>query len=376
MMLTSSERADDQTRSLISSLFPASLVTAFAIVLFIALFPYDAATAADIKAIETSNLNVITIDGEISSGDAIEFIALVSVDPTSRYWIYLNSIGGEVREAMTIAAYIRFSGYGTFAGPECASSCFLIFAAGTQRQAVSGAKLGIHGVRDAITNSEIGQATIDIIRELKAWGVPDGVLGRMAITPPSDIYVLTQSELSSLASLKDFDLKQGAQSMFEFERAVKEAEQKNRPKNKDPAEKSALEIKAEAFVREFITRRGIPEEHIIDISKYYSSHISYRGSNDFWTGFGSMRKNALKWEAEFSKGYAGQRVEILNIHEMCLEDLKICSITIMLKSHRDNNDIISIEDYEANFSDKIPKIQSYKESSISTNNILITPLKN
>jgi hypothetical protein len=146
---------------------------------------------------------ILSLHGEIVAGDFDQLAAeLVSVG--SRHGLpllALNSPGGKIIEANNMATLIRRFGLGVVVsdGEECASACFLLFAASPHRAAGPGAKVGVHSASLFGDESLPTLAVTALMaRDAAALGVPPSVLGRMVTTVPSDMAWLTDDELRQM----------------------------------------------------------------------------------------------------------------------------------------------------------------------------------
>jgi len=83
-----------------------------------------------------------TMDGEIEKGDFVKFIISLASwnDPPTIF--HINSIGGNLDEAMKIGEIVRASQIPVWSGEECYSACVFIYAAGVERDARG--KIGLH----------------------------------------------------------------------------------------------------------------------------------------------------------------------------------------------------------------------------------------
>jgi hypothetical protein len=115
--------------------------------------------------------------------------------------LLLDSPGGNILGALRIASIIQKYHLAVFvpAGSMCASACFLLFAASQSRHASSESQIGVHSASLAGDENQ-ASFMIDTImaRSAKGFGVPDGIIGRMVTTKPSDMAWLTTSELKDM----------------------------------------------------------------------------------------------------------------------------------------------------------------------------------
>ena len=84
----------------------------------------------------------------------------------------------------------------------CASACFLAFAAGTEKFASYTAQVGVHGASDRSGEETTGAkaATVSMARIAKDLGVPERIIGKIVVTPPSQMVWLAPDELRSMGT--------------------------------------------------------------------------------------------------------------------------------------------------------------------------------
>jgi hypothetical protein len=144
---------------------------------------------------------VVSLMGDIAKGDSARFTSFWRSLPATPVVLLLDSAGGSVGEARDMAELIHGSKVATAVldNHRCDSACFLLFAAGRQRYAAPGVSIGVHG---AVTNGrdDDGAKIVDVImaRDLKAFGVPSSVIGELVVTPPADLYQLSQQDLTAM----------------------------------------------------------------------------------------------------------------------------------------------------------------------------------
>ncbi|MHB8742696.1 MAG: hypothetical protein ACYC9L_06175 [Sulfuricaulis sp.] len=152
------------------------------------------------------------MSGEIHAGDYDKLLSSIKANPGSylaAYSFEVNSLGGNVEDAIKIARLVELYRYSVVVGPNdvCASACFLIVAAGSYR-ALAG-KVIIH--RIYIPKSEYADMSVDAITDatrkwsdlattfLHSYQVPDSIIEIMLHTPSSSGHVLTTMERYSLS---------------------------------------------------------------------------------------------------------------------------------------------------------------------------------
>jgi len=144
----------------------------------------------------------VMLKGTIEEGDFGRLAIYLNGNPAAFLFfflkgLYLDSPGGDVREALKIAKFIEQNYIETFveSNTTCASSCFLIFSAGTRRVMKQNAKIGVHRISLQANElsikkaeSALQPASEDIGKFLARTGMPRRVLDKMNETPASSIY--------------------------------------------------------------------------------------------------------------------------------------------------------------------------------------------
>jgi hypothetical protein len=155
---------------------------------------------------------LVLVEGKIAPGDAHSLQAYVESSRTSALKVTLvsfNSPGGNLEEGYKLATEIKRARLATEVEAEkiCASACFFAFAAGAKKWTAPSARVGVHGAADAngIQSGTAASATIVMARwAAKELGIPSDIIGKMVMTPPSDIIWLSNSELASMgAQIRD-----------------------------------------------------------------------------------------------------------------------------------------------------------------------------
>jgi len=163
-------------------------------------------SSAEIKSITDKDGRVIVvITGKIAVGDADAFTAEVKQANDAGKIVAnvsLNSVGGNLLEGVKLADAVRFGKISTNVETTCASACFLVFAAGSTKFANYTAQIGVHGVSD-ISGAETVQsdaATVSMAKIAKKLNVPAAIIGRMVVTPPSEMVWLSPTDLQSMGT--------------------------------------------------------------------------------------------------------------------------------------------------------------------------------
>lgn len=184
--------------------------------------------AASIGLDSDMNLS-INLEGDIVAGDAERLVkTFLDVKPVAgTYFIYPNALvlssrGGDVIESIRLASVVRALGLSSAVAAEgkgsCASSCFLVFLAGTprsatgidtlRRQGVKGnlGPLGVH--RPYLSHVQHGsagakrQAAVmsQMAEYLRKESVPQALIDKMMTHPSNDMYWLSEADLSALGT--------------------------------------------------------------------------------------------------------------------------------------------------------------------------------
>lgn len=151
----------------------------------------------------------LTLTGQIAPGDG----ARIGDELTTRAnagqiveLVRLDSPGGSVSDALEIGELFRGSGIDTeiASGAICLSACPYMLAGGVERSVADNGQVGVHqhyfGERTilpafmAVEDIQRGQA--EVMSYLTRMGIGLGVMEHAMRTPPDQIYLLSQQELS------------------------------------------------------------------------------------------------------------------------------------------------------------------------------------
>lgn len=179
----------------------------FVVSLFIFVIP-DLAHSASIKVIAAKDGKVIvSLSGEIAEGDVDAFRAeLRKVNDSGKLvsGVRLNSVGGSLLEGVKLAEAVKFAKIASnvASNATCASACFLVFAAGDTKYVNYTARVGVHGASDRSGNEtqSSNAATVSMAKVAKELGVPPAIIGRMVVTPPSEMVWLSPADLQSMGA--------------------------------------------------------------------------------------------------------------------------------------------------------------------------------
>ena len=138
----------------------------------------------------TSDVIDLWIEGPITSGETVNDFMRKASGKIVRV-VMLDSDGGSLSEAIDLAYIISDHGIRTSIpeGAECASSCAIIFLAGSQRELYG--RLGVHQfspVNPETTVWDIQTAVSHISRIIEEFDAPISILTNMMATPPDKMF--------------------------------------------------------------------------------------------------------------------------------------------------------------------------------------------
>ena len=151
--------------------------------------------------------DVLRLTGAIAVGDGERFADYLRGVREVPERVVLMSPGGSVHDALEIGRALRGAAMVTEveAGGVCFSACPYVFAAGTERIAPTGARIGVHQhyfgestvlpAFMAVEDVQRGQG--QVMAYLLEMGVDPAVMQHALTTPPDEIYVLLPEELDA-----------------------------------------------------------------------------------------------------------------------------------------------------------------------------------
>lgn len=154
---------------------------------------YRSLASRQAAAAQDDGRTVLLVSGIIGPGSYAEFRS--AIERTSPELVVLDGPGGILGEALMIGEEVRRRRLNTMVGPNrsCASACAVVFLSGRTKYLASGASVGLHMASFADGRGD-PEATELMAAYLRAVGVPNGTLKRMALTAPNKIRWLTKSE--------------------------------------------------------------------------------------------------------------------------------------------------------------------------------------
>ena len=142
---------------------------------------------------------LIVLNADITSVTSLDFDRALAARPEARI-VALNSPGGAVDSALTMAHKIHKLGLSTYVPPQmgCYSACAYMYFAGVHRQAAG--ELGVHQISSEVADVVFTQSTLgDVLDALETYGVAQPVISKMLRTPPDDMYIFSGDEIVALS---------------------------------------------------------------------------------------------------------------------------------------------------------------------------------
>lgn len=159
-----------------------------------------------------SDTVIVDAEGMIMPNEADVMTAWMKTVPKAvrdrpNFAMVLNSPGGNPFAAFTIGETVRKAGGNTGVAEHgtCASACVIVWAAGVRKSASESSQIGVHGAyldNGGVENAKAKETdklyeatfTLKIAQQLKMYGAPDNVVVAAIMTPPNEMYWLTQAD--------------------------------------------------------------------------------------------------------------------------------------------------------------------------------------
>ena len=159
--------------------------------------------------VTVDGVETVLLEGAIEAGDAARFAQYLEGRGALPAQIALHSPGGSVSDALEIGRMLRDGGVDTVmqAGAACFSACPYILAAGVARRVSRSALVGVHQhyfgestllpAFVAVESIQHGQG--EVLDYLDGMGIDLRLAARAMQTPPANIYILLEAELTGFA---------------------------------------------------------------------------------------------------------------------------------------------------------------------------------
>lgn len=190
-----------------------------------------ASNAIEIKVIRYNHTTIFVVDGPIEVGDAEKFKKVWDAEgyDAFSYTVALDSPGGNLAEGILLGEFFRQKKVKTavakyspkpplqddteyrfnaqeLPGANCFSACALAFLGGVERSVEEDAKIGFHQFAGKfndtsnISHAELETSTQSISALVSSYirrmGAKQELFEVMSSTPPNEMYVLTENELT------------------------------------------------------------------------------------------------------------------------------------------------------------------------------------
>jgi hypothetical protein len=148
----------------------------------------------------------VLVKGQIHAGDFEKFQTfLLQPGRLKAYtnYVWLDSTGGNLSEAMKFANLFEKSSASVVVGPDgkCYSACFMMFASGVDRWLYPFGELGVHqvsvnfpaglqGLDKTARNGLVQAVTNSAAAYLTTQGIPQTLVTRMQETPASQMFII------------------------------------------------------------------------------------------------------------------------------------------------------------------------------------------
>jgi hypothetical protein len=163
------------------------------------------ATTADMRgeARGISDLPTLWITGDIEKGDYEKFVNWIKAARAKQWggFIAMESPGGLIREGLAIGELIRKLNWGTIALETCASSCAMIWAAGSKRSAFPDSHIGFHSAYNIKTGEASGGSNALMGAYLSKLGYNNSAIYYMTCENPKSMGWLSKDKAFELGIL-------------------------------------------------------------------------------------------------------------------------------------------------------------------------------
>ncbi|MEQ8482280.1 MAG: hypothetical protein RIC18_16650 [Hoeflea sp.] len=226
--------------------------------------------AADISSPDTetgigSDQSVIQISGELAVADILAFKQISKSLPPQTI-VRLNSPGGSLLAGIEIGKIIASSGFATSVSDTCASSCALIWLAGTPRILTPSARVGFHlAYKSDMDQTESGAGNALVGSYVTNLGFGDNVVRYITSAAPDDMQWL---------SSRDADLL-GIDIVVSDSRDVKSVTTEALPSESEGVDASAT---AAELIKSIILSTAYSDTKALElVTRFYADQVLYFG---------------------------------------------------------------------------------------------------
>ena len=156
----------------------------------------------------------VLIKGQIQAGDFDKFRTFLLLPGHLKAftnYVWLDSVGGNLAEAMKFANLFEKSSASVVVGPDgkCYSACFMMFAGAADRWLYTFGELGVHQISVSSPGADRAQikeiatsVSNDLRRYLVQQGIPLTLIDKMMETPAFDMHIIDTLMLKRMGWLR------------------------------------------------------------------------------------------------------------------------------------------------------------------------------
>jgi hypothetical protein len=165
------------------------------------------------------------MSGEIVAGDTEKFLSFIRQEPTNAYAglgvIFLSSVGGDALEAIKLATELKKIYPKIFVRGTCASSCVVLWLAGSYHGIEKDGKVGIHRptfASQVLRETSVRQLEVQYEKNVAKFkeyvlsqGMPLSIFEKLMAIPSGEIYWLKDADIKLIGDTPPyFEEKQNA----------------------------------------------------------------------------------------------------------------------------------------------------------------------
>ncbi|WP_422371137.1 hypothetical protein [Hoeflea sp.] len=212
-----------------------------------------------------SDQPVVQISGELAVADILNFKQISKSLPPQTI-VRLNSPGGSLMAGIEIGKIIASSGFATSVSDTCASSCALIWLAGTPRILTPSARVGFHlAYKSDMDQTESGAGNALVGSYVTNLGFGDNVVRYITSAAPDDMQWL---------SSRDADLL-GIDILVSDSRDLESVTTETPPSASESEDASAT---AAELIKSIILSTAYSDTKALDlVSRFYADRVLYFG---------------------------------------------------------------------------------------------------
>jgi hypothetical protein len=147
-----------------------------------------------VKVTVAPNGQSVRLTGALGMGSAERVRTVLAATPRVRV-IELDSVGGRLFEAKSIASDLARRNLNTYVAGVCMSACTMVFLAGKERAATPNARIGFH--RASFGGESVDGDADAMLADYRKAGISKAFIERVKNTPSDSMWFPTQGELAA-----------------------------------------------------------------------------------------------------------------------------------------------------------------------------------